>query len=186
MAAVLADPFVVALRELRDVHGVRRHEVRRGWLLEEVAADVDSRVPPGAEAVADVVLEAFDGGVSVSGRVSAPWQGECRRCLASINGELDVEVRELFRRGGSQEEGTYPINEDHLSLRELVVDALFVGLPLLPLCRDDCRGICAHCGADRNVEDCGCAETEVDPRWAGLRALADADAAQFEDGTILP
>ena len=53
----------------------------------------------------------------------------------------------------------------------MVLDALFVSLPLLPLCREDCRGICALCGADLNVAPCQCDEVLVDPRWSGLDVL---------------
>ena len=130
--------------------------VRRGVLAEALVADVDSRVPAGSVAEADVTLEAFDGGVAVTGKVSGTWEGECRRCLCSLDGEVVAEVREIFRRGGGEQEGTYAMGEDHVNLREMVLDALFVSLPLLPLCREDCRGICAVCGADLNVAPCEC------------------------------
>ncbi|HYA44134.1 MAG TPA: DUF177 domain-containing protein [Acidimicrobiales bacterium] len=175
MATGVVDPFIIALGELRDTHGARRHELRRGRLNEAVVADLDSRVPAGAEAVVDVTLEAFDGGVEVSGSVSAPWEGECRRCLASLDGGLEAGVRELFRRGGGEEDGTYPLGEDQINLRDMVVDALFAVLPVLPLCKDDCRGICPNCGADRNLETCSCPEVAVDERWAGTRALVQDD-----------
>ena len=116
-------------------------------------------------------MEAFDGGVAVTGKVSAIWEGECRRCLCSIDGELVAEVRELFRRGGGDEEGTYPMAEDHINLREMVLDALFVSLPLLPLCRTDCLGICAVCGADLNIAPCQCEQVRMGPSWSGLDAL---------------
>ena len=170
MAIVAVDPFEVALGEFRDLRGAR-HVVRRGALADALDADVDSRAPAGSGAVADVTLEAFDGGVAVTGTVSGRWEGECRRCLGSIDGELAVEVRELFRRGGGEQEGTYPMAEDHINLREMVLDALFVALPLLPLCREDCSGICAVCGADLNVAPCRCEEVRVDPRWSGLDVL---------------
>ncbi|MGC8627345.1 MAG: YceD family protein [Acidimicrobiales bacterium] len=175
MAAALAGQFDVALRGLRDARGMRRHELRRGRLLEAVVADIDSRVAAGTEVVVDVVLEAFDGGVEVVGNVSCSWQGECRRCLAEIDGELSVAVREIFRPGGNEEEGTYPMRDDHLDLSAMVLDALFAGLPLMPLCKEDCRGICPHCGADRNVEPCECDEAQVDPRWAGLSVLSERE-----------
>jgi uncharacterized protein len=184
MATVVTDPFVVVLRSLRDVHGERRHEVRRGRLGQIVTADGDCRVAADAEAVADVVLESFDGGISVTGVVRAPWEAECRRCLASIDGRIEVEVRELFRRDGSEEEGTYPIEEDHLSLKTMVVDALFTELPVLPLCRPDCRGLCPRCGVDRNLEPCECPETEIDPRWAGLSGLARSDDVTAEEASF--
>lgn len=168
------DPFEVSLRELRGSRGTR-HVVRSSVLTEPLVADVDSRVPAGAEAVADLTLEAFDGGVAVTGTVSTRWEGECRRCLTSVDGEISSEVRELFRRGGGEEEGTYRMGEDHLNLREMVLDSLFAALPLLPLCRPDCRGICPRCGTDLNIEGCSCEEVEVDPRWSALNVLRSGE-----------
>ncbi|MGA3218974.1 MAG: DUF177 domain-containing protein [Acidimicrobiales bacterium] len=181
MASVAMDPFEVALGDFRDLRGARR-VVRRGVLAEDLVADVDSRVPAGSVAVADVTLEAFDGGVAVTGRVSGPWEGECRRCLCSLDGEFVAEVREIFRRGGGEQEGTYAMAEDHVNLREMVLDALFVSLPLLPLCREDCRGICALCGADLNVAPCQCDEVSVDPRWSGLDVLRAPPPARATKG----
>jgi uncharacterized protein len=168
------DPFEVPLRELRS-HGGTRHVVRSSVLTEPLVADVDSRVPAGAEAVADLTLQPFDGGVAVTGTVSTTWEGECRRCLTSLDGEVSSEVREMFRRGGGENEGTYQMSDDHLNLREMVLDSLFASLPVLPLCRPDCRGICPRCGTDRNMADCGCLEVEVDPRWSALNELRMGD-----------
>jgi uncharacterized protein len=168
---VAVDPFDVALGELRDLRG-SLHLLRRATLQEALVADVDSRVPAGAEMVADVVIESFDGGVAVTGKISSVWEGECRRCTAPLDGELVTDVRELFRRGGGEDEGTYPMGHDHLNIRDMVKDALFVALPLLPLCGEDCRGICPRCGTDLNVAACGCEEVHVDPRWSALEGLA--------------
>ncbi len=173
METVTVDPFEVALGDFRDLRGARS-VVRRGMLTEDLVADVDSRAPAGSEAVADVTLEAFDGGVAVTGKVSGTWEGECRRCLCSLDGRLVAEVREIFRRGGGDQEGTYAMAEDHVNLREMVLDTLFVSLPLLPLCRPDCAGIFPVCGADRNVAPCPCQDVVVDPRWSGLEVLRTA------------
>jgi uncharacterized protein len=179
---VAVDPFDVALGDLRDLRGAR-HVTRQGPVPEALVADVDSRVPAGSEAVAEVTLEAFDGGVAVTGTVTGVWEGECRRCLCRLDGEVVAEVRELFRRGGGEQEGTYPMADDHVNLRDMVMDALFVALPVLPLCQEGCRGICPTCGADRNLAPCQCAEVVIDPRWSGLDAwqtsgLEEAGPAQ--------
>jgi uncharacterized protein len=173
------DPFEVSLRELRGSRGTL-HTVRSSLLIEPLVADEDSRVPVGAEMVADLTLEAIDGGVAVTGTVSSRWEGECRRCLAGLDGEISSEVRELFLRGGGEDEGTYRMSDDHLNLREMVLDSLFASLPVLPLCRPDCRGICPRCGTDRNLEDCGCAEVGFDPRWSALNVLRSGDDAGGE------
>jgi uncharacterized protein len=173
------DPFEVSVKELRGSRGTR-HVVRSGVLAEPLVADADSRVPAGAEAVADLTLQAFDGGVAVSGMVSTHWEGECRRCLTNVDGEVSSEVRELFRRGGGEDEGTYQLDDDRLNLREMVLDSLFASLPIMPLCRPDCRGICPRCGTDRNAEECGCEEVEVDPRWSVLDVLRSGDELSGE------
>jgi uncharacterized protein len=53
----------------------------------------------------------------------------------------------------------------------MVRDALLLDLPAKPLCRDDCAGLCATCGIDRNHGSCDCHTEELDPRWAALRSL---------------
>jgi uncharacterized protein len=58
-------------------------------------------------------------------------------------------------------------------LRPLVRDALLLELPLAPLCRPDCRGLCARCGADLNAGPCSCV-ADRDPRWGALDALRGA------------
>ena len=52
-------------------------------------------------------------------------------------------------------------------------EQLYLALPMKPLCREDCRGLCAECGANLNLTTCGCARRWEDPRLAGLRALLD-------------
>lgn len=169
---VSRQPFDVALRELRGQDRTC-HVVREATLEAPLAADVDSRVPAGAEAVAEVDLKAFDGGVSVSGIVTSAWEGECRRCLKPLGGPLVGEAKEIFRRGGGPDDGTYAMGDDVINLREMVFDCLFAALPVLPLCREDCRGICPVCGADLNVAPCACERREPDPRWSALDALRD-------------
>jgi uncharacterized protein len=140
-----------------------------------VAASV---VPADAEVVADALLDSVDGGIEVTATVSAPWTGECRRCLKQVSGQLRCEVREMYRPRGSSEgpdedEETYALNSDHLDLEPLVRDALLLELPLAPLCRERCLGLCPACGADRNEGPCGCPEPAGDPRWAALDVLRE-------------
>jgi len=171
---VSRQPFQVALGELSSHRGERR-VVRSGRLEAALVADVDSRVPAGAEAVANVVIEIFEGGAAVSGTVRSVWEGECRRCLTALGGDLETPVREVFRRGGGQADGTYPMEEDLLDLEEMVLDCLFAALPVLPLCQPGCLGICPQCGSDRNVSPCTCREPLGDQRWAALDALRNGD-----------
>jgi uncharacterized protein len=163
--------WLVPVLSLRRSIGSQREEHRSGPLAELTVAGV--AVPPEAEVAVDVILTSVSGGVEVSGTVHAPWKGECRRCLSAVQGEITSEVRELYRPPdtGEPDEDTYDLGTDHLDLQPLARDALLLDLPLAPLCRPDCAGLCPVCGADRNAEPCGCAAVVVDPRWAALEAL---------------
>ena len=46
-----------------------------------------------------------------------------------------------------------------------------LNIPMKPLCRPDCKGLCAQCGADLNLGACACTPPKSDPRWAALSAL---------------
>jgi uncharacterized protein len=168
---------LVPVTTLRRQTGARREERRAGRVGELAVAG--SVVPASAEVVAAVRLDSISGGIEVAASVVAPWRGECRRCLRPIEGQLDCEVRELYRPRAEHEaaaapdadEDTYPLAGDFLDLRPLVRDALLLELPLAPLCQADCRGLCPTCGADLNQGTCGCASAAVDPRWAALDSL---------------
>ena len=166
-----ADPFLIPITSLRRHPGARRAERRVAPLgLLTVAG---SQVLEKAEVEVEVTLEVAVGGIAVSGFVRGPWRGECRRCLQSVGGTVVAEVRELYRPAGAQEdsEETYLLGVDHLDLRPLARDAILLELPLAPLCRADCAGLCPSCGVDRNQIECGCADGPADPRWAALDAL---------------
>ena len=70
------------------------------------------------------------------------------------------------------------MEKDLVDLAPLVHDAILLDLPLAPLCREDCRGLCPHCGIDRNDASCDC-QVPINPRWATLDELRFTD---FEPG----
>ena len=115
-------------------------------------------------------LERIAEGIVVRGVVHAPWQALCSRCLQPVSGALDVHVDEMYETDPIDGE-TYGLDDTELDLQPLVRDALALELPAVPLCADDCQGLCANCGADRNRTDCDCVTDEPDPRWAALRSL---------------
>ncbi len=179
------DPFVVHVARLRRAAGSTRHEQRTGPVdpYEGVAppGPGDSVIPPGQEVTCDVRLEALPDAVMVTGTVTVPWQGVCRRCTVEVGGELMVPVRERFVEGDAGDrqadgwgDGTddeaYRFHDDLLDLGPMVHDAVVMELPSTPLCREDCRGLCPTCGTDLNVAACRCVAPR-DPRWASLYVL---------------
>jgi uncharacterized protein len=106
----------------------------------------------------------------------------CSRCLADFDRTLELELDEEYfpevdvrtgRRNYVPEdwEGLY-ISADHiLDLAEATRQSALATLPMKPLCKADCVGICDRCGIDRNLAECDCYALDIDPRWAALRAL---------------
>ncbi|HVM08181.1 MAG TPA: DUF177 domain-containing protein [Acidimicrobiales bacterium] len=146
---------------------------------ERVSAPIDdlfvsgSEVPAGAEVEVDVVLEPVGATVEAIGTVSAPWTGQCRRCLQPARGVLTADVHEVFEADFVEGE-SYPLAHEQIDLEPLAREAVVLELPPAPLCKEDCRGLCAQCGTDLNEGSCSC-EAPVDPRWAALDELRTED-----------
>ena len=131
-------------------------------------------VPEDAAIALDVRFEAVSEGVLVTGSAIVPIGGECARCLDPLASSVDVSFTELYRYETDPEddddEGPV-LDGDKLDLEQVFRDAVVLALPLSPLCREDCPGLCATCGA--RLADVGPshAHDEVDPRWDALRGL---------------
>ena len=161
----------IGVMELRRRPGTQR-DVRLAVALDDLAIS-SAEVPAGAEAAVDAVLEASDGAVSIRGKVTAPWVGECRRCLEPVEGVLEVGLDEIFELKPTDGE-TYPLEDDEVDLEPVVRDAVLLSLPLAPLCRPDCPGPApdefpAISATDADADTDG--EHEPDPRWAALEQL---------------
>jgi DUF177 domain-containing protein len=136
-------------------------------------------VPAGAEVTLEVRFEAVTEGVLVTGSAVAPLAGECARCLDPLTSSVEVSFQELYRYAaepgepGDDEERF--LDGDRLNLEPAFRDAVVLALPLSPLCREDCPGLCAQCGV--RLADAGPrhGHDEVDPRWGPLRELDVSD-----------
>lgn len=140
----------------------------------------DARIPLARVGGDDVGLElraeSAVEGVLVSGSLRARFELECARCLTKFDSPATVDVVELFAVPGHElpaEEDAYEVRGTEIDLEPMVRDALVLALPVHPLCREDCAGMCARCGADWNSATCDCSDDGGDPRWAGLDALRD-------------
>ncbi|MGI9195959.1 MAG: YceD family protein [Candidatus Nanopelagicales bacterium] len=178
-------PFVVSIRDLG----------RRAGALQEISRSIPAprdlgaglaAVPEGADLDLDLRLESVVEGVLVSGTVRVPVRAECARCLEPFTWEEDADIQELFvyppqdARGHRVEvpepegDDDVPpsIEGDLIDLEPTVRDAVVPRLPIAPLCREDCAGLCSVCGA-RLDDDPGHGHETTDPRWAALSALQD-------------
>ena len=122
-------------------------------------------------------------GVLVSARLDFEIEVECARCARTFPLPVTVNFDEEYvhredphatARGRTVDADDFLIDERrHLDLSEAVRQYEQSALPLVPLCRPDCRGLCPVCGSDLNEAACGCRTGPVDERWGALGALAE-------------
>lgn len=124
---------------------------------------------------ADLRAESVVEGVLITGTVEGETVLECARCLQEFRSSIELDVCELFLAPDREPEDkeSYRITGVEIDLEPMLRDAVTLDLPLNPLCKEDCKGICARCGRDLNLGACDCVDDTTDPRWAGLDALRD-------------
>ena len=131
-------------------------------------------------------------GVLVSAALNYEVELECARCARTFRAPITVTFDEeyvLAEEGARPDADEPPLDPDdfridehrHLDLSEAIRQYELAALPLLPLCRPDCRGLCPTCGADLNEAPCACRAAETDERWGALSALADQLRAREDD-----
>jgi DUF177 domain-containing protein len=146
-------------------------------------ADVDVDDPRLAGDVSvDVVLTSSLDDVVVVGQLRVAWSDECRRCLQPLTRELVADLEEHYAPGGGGD--SFPIEHGQLDLAPMVREEVLLAIPDGPLCRPDCAGLCAMCGADLNAGPCGCDREVRDERWAVLDVLRQSvqDPQRSEPG----
>lgn len=168
----MANPYVLNVLELMRRPGSRKSVQLTAPVDELVIGDVT--LPAGTECTVDLVLESLPDGITAAGTVSAPWQADCRRCLGDASGVASVHVKELYQKTPTSDD-IYEFDGEQLDLEPMVREAIVFELPIAPLCRPTCAGLCAECGTNLNDEDCGHRSVPTDPRWAGLSGLEIAD-----------
>ena len=121
--------------------------------------------------------------VHLVGEASTTLELACSRCLEGyqldVTASFDLTYRPAAVRpeGGDEAEvaeediDTAYYDEGRIDLAELVHEQLYLALPMKPLCKEDCKGLCPVCGANRNTTPCTCEAQWTDPRLAGLKAL---------------
>ena len=137
----------------------------------------------GSAVQGDVGLMRTDRGILVQGTLDTKVEVTCSRCLTLFSCPLVLNIEEEYFptvdvvSGASvvvpDEPGCFTIDEQHmLDLTEAIRQYALLVIPMKPLCREDCAGLCPNCGHNLNLGPCDCPLQQVDPRWAALIELA--------------
>ena len=141
---------IVHIADLIDRPGVSRR------VDLDIPADVELDMATLTDDVhLEGVLESVVEGILVRAELSADIAAACSRCLAELQERVTADVVELFVDPATTEdpadlEAGYEISDATINLDTLIRDALVPAVPYRPLCREDCKGLCAQCGVNRN------------------------------------
>ncbi|MFT4128280.1 MAG: DUF177 domain-containing protein [Gordonia sp. (in: high G+C Gram-positive bacteria)] len=177
------DPFVLDIRAFGRRAGTMAECHRTATTPERIGVDMIG-IPAQSQIDLDLRLEAVSEGVLVTGTVCGETEGQCSRCLEPLDGTVTVFLTELFAYPNSATEQTtsddevHRIVNDRIDLEQPVIDAVALELPISPLCRDDCPGLCPECGVRLAAAEPGHGHEVIDPRWAGLAEKFAAPAGE--------
>ena len=118
----------------------------------------------------------------LEGTVRTVLELPCSRCLEPyrlpVDAAIDLRYLPVTERSSDDEKEVAEedvdisfYEDDQIDLSELLREQFYLALPMKPLCRDDCRGLCPQCGVNRNTGTCDCAPAWDDPRMAALKGL---------------
>ncbi|MFQ5996711.1 MAG: DUF177 domain-containing protein [Dehalococcoidales bacterium] len=121
-------------------------------------------------------------GILVQGELHTEVELACGRCLSLFQSPIMINFEEEYLPTidiasgvplpSSEEAGSFVIDEHHvIDLTEAIRQYTLLAIPMKPLCREDCAGICQECGHNLNQGPCGCSSEAIDPRWSKLNKL---------------
>lgn len=155
------------------------------WWFAAVHEAFESLLPAAASAQAKVYLSRAEDTISVSADVEVALRPQCGRCLESFEKPFSLHVRQYLvpakklheKQQGKEvkldeedlEFGTY---KGHvIRLGEILREQMVLAIPIRFFCREDCRGLCPHCGTNLNQASCSCHEGHAPSPFEGLKSL---------------
>jgi uncharacterized protein len=144
-------------------------------LLSEGQADLVEEHHGKHEVVQDIRLR---------GKLETDLEVACARCLEPVSlpvkRSFDLLYRPLGVDAGHEELSVTDAEAEigyyegeGLLLEDVLREQVLLSVPLKSLCREECKGLCAHCGRNLNEGECSCSEQMEDPRWAALKEIRD-------------
>lgn len=136
----------------------------------------NERIKPFREAEYRLSLTNAGNTIAVDGTIQVGLLVQCNRCLKIFVYPMEAQFQETYydrnlpQPGGTKSDWV-PFTGDQIDIAHEVVQSILVNLPMRFICREDCRGLCAICGADLNNMPCNCKRDELDPRMAKLKDL---------------
>lgn len=141
--------------------------------------------PPVKEPVEGYVLDErvgfegtltnINGMLELVGRLKTGYTTVCYRCLKTIEGQLDIRLRESFvnEKQGADEIDAYTFEGKLLDTDKVFADNIVLNLPMKQICDAECKGLCQKCGINLNEAACSCSEDSTNPQLEALNKFFD-------------
>jgi uncharacterized protein len=162
-----------------DAEHVERHDGPDAFSL----GDEDFRLTGPVDFSADVLRDGPR--FRVVGRLEARLECDCSRCLepfaVPVDARFDLRYHPATESSAAHGErelndadiGVSYYRDETIDLGDLMREQFYLAMPMKPLCREDCSGLCPVCGINRNRGTCTCENTWTDPRLNALRKLRE-------------
>lgn len=153
----------------------------------DLGAEVRQRSPLHSEGRADLVEEHHGRhqvvqDIRLKGKLDTSLEVSCARCLEpvmlAVERSFDLLYRPLGTDSGHEELSVTDAEAEigyyqgeGLLLEDALREQVLLAVPLKSVCREDCKGLCPHCGKNLNEASCSCADQFEDPRWSGLKEI---------------
>lgn len=174
-------PYAIPLRDI-PAEGLHRAYELTGPFAEQALAGTE--VDAGQSTVSAAVdLYRTGHEVVARGKVNGQLVALCSRCASPAQLKLDSSMQIVFLPRGSEvpdveddevaaeQPDVVHYDDETIDLAETLREELLLALPLAPLCREDCKGLCPRCGTDLNEGPCDCLVETKDDRWSRLKNL---------------
>lgn len=145
--------------------------------------ELDDKVKVVAPVTGQVDFLRTGTNILVTGLLETTVKKDCARCLTAFTARISIELEEEFfptiniltgemlPKSEEVDETNFISDQHILDLSAVVQQEIYLEGDGILYCHPDCKGLCPHCGKDRNIESCDCEENIFDPRWADLLEL---------------
>lgn len=164
MQELLAKSQIETVNEQLDVSGLFRN---RSDVISTGPLHINLTVKPEGDLVV------------VDGTLEIDMELACSRCLEPTHTHSRIPFAEQFKPVSSdlkensldedEESDIIGVANDRLDLQLFVEEYVQLFMPFAPLCKPDCKGLCAQCGSNLNENQCTCSNEKIDPRLASLQ-----------------
>jgi len=153
----------------------------------DLGEDIEQKTPVTVSGRAELIREHRGArevvdDIRLVGKFATQVEMRCARCLEPVGESVAEDFDLLYRPLGvdatadeaaisraDTEIGYY--QGEGVLLEDVLKEQILLALPVKQVCSAECKGLCPHCGANLNVENCDCVQTLSDPRWAALEDI---------------